>query len=478
MHTADQAAHDQKAESRQPWFPLILLSLAQFMVVLDVTVVNVALPSIGEDLGFAAGDLQWVVTAYVLFTGGLLLLGGRAADMLGRRRVFLTGLVIFTAASLASGLAASPGQLIVSRAVQGLGAAMLSPAALSLITATYSGAQRTTALTIWGAIAASGAAAGMLFGGMLTTWLSWEWIFYINVPVGIATGLLSLRAIAPAAGSGGLRRLDLLGALTLVSGLVLLVYAIQGTDTAGWGSPETLSLFGASAVLLAGFIAAERSARQPLVPPATWRVRTLVSAAGLMLGAMGFLAGYIFLGSLYMQGSLGMSALETGLAFLPLAVVIGLGSHVAPQLLARLGARAVAIVGLLAMAGGAGLLASAPDQASYAGDLLPGLLVGGIGIGLVFVTIQVTGMSEVRSETAGLASGMITTAHEIGAALGVAVLSAVAASAGEGAAALASPAGFEAGITVAGSIALGLAVIAAATVPAIRPVAPAQVSIH
>src|SRR5215207_4277169 len=241
MHTADQAAHDQKAESRQPWFPLILLSLAQFMVVLDVTVVNVALPSIGEDLGFAAGDLQWVVTAYVLFTGGLLLLGGRAADMLGRRAMFLTGLVIFTGASLASGLAASPGWLIGARAAQGLGAAMLSPAALSIVTTTYVGAQRTTALSAWGAIAAAGAAAGLLFGGMLTTWLGWEWVFFINVPVGIATALLTWHLVSPAAGSGGLRRLDVLGALTLVSGLVVLVYAIEGTSTHGWGSARTLA---------------------------------------------------------------------------------------------------------------------------------------------------------------------------------------------------------------------------------------------
>jgi EmrB/QacA subfamily drug resistance transporter len=470
---------DQQEQARQPWGVLILLSVAQFMVILDVTVVNVALPSIATDLNFAAGDLQWVVTAYVLFTGGLLLLGGRASDMLGRRRVFLTGLVIFTGASLASGLAASPGWLVGSRAAQGLGAAMLSPAALSIVTTTYVGAQRTVALSVWGAIAAGGAAAGMLFGGMLTSWLSWEWVFFINVPVGLVAAVLSLHLVESAPGSGGLRRLDVLGALTLVSGLVLLVYGIEETTTHGWGSARTLALFAGSATLLAGFVATERMARQPLVPPATWRLRSLTSAVTLMLGATGFLIGIIFLGSQYMQGALGWSALETGLAFLPLTVVIGLGAHIAPNLLTQLGARTVATVGLLLIAGGATLLASAPDQASYLPDLLPGFLIGGIGTGLVFVTIQVTGMSEVREEAAGLASGLITTAHEIGAALGVAVLSAVAIGTGTGAAAtLGSPGGYQDGLIVVAVGALALAALAAAVVPALRPASTAQVSIH
>jgi EmrB/QacA subfamily drug resistance transporter len=475
----DQSAPQQQADGRQPWSVLMLLAMAQFMVILDITVVNVALPSIGTDLAFAPGDLQWVVTAYVLFTGGLLLLGGRAADMLGRRAMFLTGLVIFTGASLASGLAASPGWLIGARAAQGLGAAMLSPAALSIVTTTYVGAQRTTALSVWGAIAAAGGAAGLLFGGMLTTWLSWEWVFFINVPVGIVTALLAWLLISPAAGSGGLRRLDVLGALTLVSGLVLLVYGIEETSTHGWGSARTLILFAGAATLLAGFLATERSVRQPLVPPATWRVRTLASATAMMLGATGSFIGIIFLGSLYMQGTLGWSALETGLAFLPLTVVIGAAAHVAPRLLTRLGARTVATGGLLLMAGAATLLAAAPDEASYLPDLLPGFLIAGVGTGLVFVTIQVTGMSEVQHETAGLASGLITTAHEIGAAVGVAVLSAVAIGTGADAAAtLGSASGYEDGLAVAALGMLALAVLAAAAVPALRPASAAQVSMH
>jgi MFS family permease len=257
--------------ARSPWTILVLLAVAQFMVILDITVVNVALPSIGRDLGFARGDLQWVVTAYVLFTGGLLLLDGRMADLLGRRRVFLSGLTLFTAASFASGLAVSPGAPIVSRAAQGLGAAMLSPAALSIITATYTGEQRTTALSAWGAIAAGGAAAGVLFGGVITTCLSWQWIFFINVPIGVATVILALRLVPNHRASAGfVRELDLAGALCLVGGLVVLVYAIEGTTTRGWGSARTLLLLALSAGLLTAFATLERRVLRPLVPPATW----------------------------------------------------------------------------------------------------------------------------------------------------------------------------------------------------------------
>jgi EmrB/QacA subfamily drug resistance transporter len=471
MHGRDTlAAQANRGIDRQPWSVLVLLSIAQFMVILDITVVNVALPSIGTDLHFTAGDLQWVISAYVLFTGGLLLLGGRAADILGRRPIFFAGLLIFTAASLASGLAASPAALIVARAVQGIGAAMLSPAALSIITTTYAGSQRTTALSAWGAIAAGGGVVGMVVGGMLTTWLSWEWIFFINVPVGLVVALLALRLVPTAPGAGGLDRLDVLGAIALVGGLVTLVYGIERTRTEGWGSAQTLILFGAAAALLATFVRIERGASQPLLPLSTWRSRTLSPSVALMLGATGFLVGVIFLGSLYMQGTLGYSALETGLAFLPLMVVIGVGAHLAPHLLGRFGARSVAAGGLLLMALAAGLLAAAPDRASYAPDLLPGLLITGTGVGLLFVTIQVTAMSEVREESSGLAAGLITTAHEIGAAFGVAVLTAVAIGTGEGAALSAGSAGgYEDGLIVSAAAALALAVLAVMAVPGVRP---------
>jgi EmrB/QacA subfamily drug resistance transporter len=470
--------HTETTANRTPWTILILLAVAQFMVILDITVVNVALPSIGRDLGFAPGDLQWVVTIYVLFTGGLLLLGGRMADLLGRRPVFLAGLTLFTAASLASGLAPTPEALIVSRAAQGLGAAMLSPAALSIITTSYSGAQRTTALSAWGAIGSGGAAAGVLFGGVLTSWLSWQWVFFINVPIGLVTALLSLRLVPtarPAAGS--VRELDLPGAAAVVAGLVLLVYAVEGTGTHGWGSARTLGLLAVAAGLLAAFAAIERQASRPLVPTATWQVRSLVSSATVMLGATGILVGTFFLNSLFLQNVLGASAIETGLAFLPLVVVIGLAAHVGPQLLMRVGARIVVVGALGLIAGGELLLAGASADASYATDLLPGFLMIGFGIGLTFVALSVTSMSEIRHERAGLASGLMTTAHEIGGAFGVAIFSAVALGAtGAGGAGFAD--GYGDGTVAGALIAATLALVAALAIPTFRPTAAHQAAMH
>jgi EmrB/QacA subfamily drug resistance transporter len=473
MHGKATQTFPGNGEGTSPWTVLILLAVAQFMVILDITVVNIALPSIGEDLDFAPGDLQWVVTAYVLFTGGLMLLGGRAADLFGRRNVFLAGLSVFTLASLGSGLAASPGMLIASRAAQGLGAAMLSPAALSILTATYTGPQRARALGIWGAIGGGGAAAGVLLGGILTSWMGWESVFFINLPVGLV-GLGVARHLLPAdTGSGGLKRLDVPGAAALVSGLIVLVYAIEGTGTHGWGSARTLLLFVAAGILLVAFLAIERGARHPLVPLATWRSRTLSSGMGLMLGVTGLFVGVIFLSSLYLQSALGASAIETGLAFLPMTVTIGLAAHLSGHLLGQFGTRLVAISGLLLIAAGAALLSSAPADASYATDLLPGFLVIAVGVGLEFPTIQVSAMSEVRTEMAGLASGMMTTGHEIGSAFGVAVLSAVATGAG----ALGSAVGYGDGLTVVALGSLALAGLAAATVPTFRPTG-AVVSIH
>jgi EmrB/QacA subfamily drug resistance transporter len=471
---ADGPADLRPAEvPRRSWALLFVLCAAQFMVVLDMTVANVALPSIAADLGFAPGDLQWVVTAYLLFTGGLLLLGGRTADLLGHRRVFLTGLAIFTVASLASGLAPSPAALIAARAAQGLGAALLTPGALSIITTTYTGAQRTAALSAWGALASAGAAAGLVLGGMLTTWLSWEWVFLINMPVGVAAGLLSLHLVPPAPPiASRRRRLDLPGAASVVAGLVVLVYALEGTAEHGWGSARTLVLLALAGGLLATFATIERSAAQPLLPPQTWRVRSLVAAAALMLGATGIMVGTFFLNSLYLQNALGWSALESGFAFLPLIVAIGIASHLAACVLARAGSRAVAVTGLALITVGALLLAMAPDRASYAGDLLPGFLVLGLGIGLVFPTASVTAMSEVDAERAGIASGLMSTAHELGAALGVAVLSAVAASAPDAAA------GYGDGFLVAAGIAAGLAVLALLVVPSLRPARSVSAAIH
>jgi MFS family permease len=351
---------------------------------------------------------------------------------------------------------------------------MLSPAALSIITTTYTGAQRTTALTVWGAIGAAGAAAGVLFGGMLTTWLSWEWIFFINVPVGAVAAVVAWRLIPRSTGRiARFGELDLAGALTLVAGLLALVYAIAGVTTHGWGSARTLGLFGIGTALLAAFLWIERSAKRPLVPPATWRVRSLVSSATMMFGATGLMVGAFFLSSLYLQHVLGASALETGLAFLPFTVIIGLAAHVGSQALGRFGGRSVVVTGLLLTSGGALLLALAPDQADYLPHILPGLLVIGFGIGFVLISVQVTAMADVTHDDAGLASGLMQTAHEVGAAMGVAVLATVATSATGG-----FPAGFGDAFATAAAIAAGLAGLALLTVPAIRPAADARLAAH
>ena len=479
MHSDRSQPIAGSAPDQKSWTILALLAVAQFMVVLDITVVNVALPSIGQDLGFAVGDLQWVVTAYVIVSGGLLLLGGKMADLLGRRTVFLAGLSIFTLASLASGLSGSPEVLIASRAAQGLGAALLSPAALSIITTTYGGSQRTAALSLWGAIGAGGAAAGMLFGGMLVTWLSWEWIFFVNVPIGIGSALIGLGVLPGARPNRKpLRRLDVSGALTVVAGLALLVYAIEGTGTHGWDSARTLLLVALSGGMLALFAQIERGASDPLVPAATWRIPSLVSGALVMLGATGILVGTFFLNSMLLQHVLGASPLQTGLAFLPLAIMIGFAAHSAPHLLSRFGARAVIVGGLSLIAGGNLLLAGATGEADYVADVLPGLLLIGFGIGFAFVAASVAAMADVHEDEAGLASGLMTTAHEIGAAFGVAIFSSVAFGSGSLGAGAAFVEGYGEGALAGALIAAVLAALAIATVPAIKPSAGRRVALH
>jgi EmrB/QacA subfamily drug resistance transporter len=465
--------------TQRSWSLLALLCVAQFMVVLDITVVNVALPSIDAELHFAPGDLQWVITAYVLFTGGLLMVGGRLTDLLGRRKLFLAGLLLFTGASLASGLAPSPGALVAARAAQGLGAAMLTPAALSIITTSYSGAQRATALSIWGVIGSAGAAVGVVVGGMLTTWLSWEWVFFVNVPVGAAAAVIALRLVPRAPTADADRgQLDLPGAVSLVAGLATLVYALDGATDDGWASTRTLVLLALSGALLATFAAVERLAANPLVPPRMWSIRPLVSSAGVMLGATGILIATFFLNSLYLQNVLGWSALESGLGFLPLAVAIGLFAHAAAHLLPRAGSRVVTVTGLALMAAGALVLTAAPDRADYALDLLPGLVAIGAGVGLVFPAVSVTGMSEIRHEEAGLASGLMSTAHELGAALGVAVFSAIALGTAGEAAGAGFAGGYESGFEAAAVIAAALGLAAAVAVPALRPAGPVPGAMH
>ena len=465
--------HAEDPTDRISWWILSFIGVAQFMVILDVTVVNIALPSISKGLSFSATDLQWVVTVYVLFTGGLMLLGGRSADLFGRRRMFLIGLLVFTAASLTSGLAWSPHALIVSRAAQGFGAALLLPSALAIITTTYSGHQRTVALAVWGAIGSAGVAIGVLLGGIITTAFGWEWIFFINVPIGLvvaagAVRLVPARHSVPSEGA----TLDLLGAATLLVGLMTLVYGVVGTAQHGWASGRTLLLLGVAAASLAAFVGIERRGAKPLVPPATWRVRSLVSSAAVMLGTTGVLVGAFYLNTLYLQNVLGYSALKTGLSFLPLALVILAAAHLASHLLSHAGSRIVAVVGLVMTAVGALLLALAPDRATYLTNMLPGFLLLGAGVGLVFVAVTVTAMADVGHEEAGLASGIMTTAHELGAALGVAVLAAVATSNGN------PVSGYGNAFFVAAAIASLLAVVAAFALPVLRPAPGTHVSMH
>ncbi|HWI75428.1 MAG TPA: MFS transporter [Baekduia sp.] len=463
---------------RRPWSVLALLVVAQFMVILDITIVNVALPSIGRALDFTPSGLPWVVTTYVLCSGGLLLVGGRLADLVGRRRTFLAGLSLFTLASLACGLAPSAGTLIVARAFQGAGAALMTPSALAILTTTYVGAQRATALSIWGAVASAGVGIGVIAGGMLTTWLSWEWVFLVNVPVGVVTVALTPRVIpasAAAAAGGGLRDLDLPGAAAVVAGLVALVYAISGAADHGWASARTLGLGAVALLLLGAFAAIERRVARPLLAPAIWRVPTVTTGAVFMLCATGLMTGTFFLNSVYLQGVLGWSALETGLAFLPLVGAIGLGVHATSRAVARVGSRALIAGGLALVGAGALLLALAPDDARYAADVLPGLLVVGLGVGLAFPAVSIAAMSDVDHARAGSASGLLSTAHEVGAALGVAVLSSVAAS---GAGAAGFGAGYGDAFLVAAIVAGVLAALAVVAVPVVRPAPGAHVGVH
>ncbi len=459
------------------WSLLIVLAIAQFMVIIDATVVNVALPSIGRALRFATpADLQWVVTAYVLVTGGLTLLGGRMADLLNRRRLFLTGLLLFTAASLGTGLAPSPPLLILSRAGQGLGAAMLTPAALSILTTAYSGTQRTTALAVWGALGAAGAAVGVVLGGILTSWLGWQWVFFINVPIGMVAAAIAL-FIVPISprGSGRVRDLDIAGGLLLIGGLLLLVLTITAGAAHGWGSGQMLLTLVVAAALLATFGFVERKVRQPIIPPRTWRIRSLVLGNAVYLGASAVMGGAFFLTTLFIQRDLGLPAWQTGLAFLPLAVAVGVGGRVASALVAHAGSKAALLLGLVIEGGGALLLASAPADATYFANVLPGLVAIGAGLGFSFVAAPLIVMSKVTSENSGMASGLMQTAHEIGISLGVATLSAVA-TAASATSGLAT--GYRQGMLVAALIAGLLAVLTLVAMPAVWPSGTARRRMH
>ncbi len=405
---------------------LVLLALTQFVIVLDASIVNVALPSIGRALDFSQDNLSWVVNAYTLTFGGFLLLGGRLADLLGRRAVFIGGLALFSVASLLGGLAQSDTWLIAARAVQGLGAALISPAALSLVTTIFrEGAERNRALGVWGAVAGSGGAAGVLLGGALTQWISWEAVLFVNVPIGLIAAAAAPRLL-PESRDAETRYFDFQGAVLVTAGLALLVYALVDANNAGWGTFHTIGLGGIALGLLGAFVAWEARAPKPLMPFSIFRLRTLRGAnvVGLLLG-LALFAMFFFL-SLYMQQVLGYDALKTGVSYLPLALMIIASAGVASQLTTRIGFKPVLITGYLMLTGGLVWFSQASAGGSYLGDVLFPSLVVGFGLGLAFVPVTIAAVMGTKPDEAGLASGLINTSQQVGGALGLAILSAIA----------------------------------------------------
>jgi EmrB/QacA subfamily drug resistance transporter len=401
--------------------------MAQFMVILDATIVNVALPSIQADLGMSEADLQWVVNAYALTFGGFLLLGGRAGDLAGRKLVFLTGVVIFSAASLACGLAPTSEFLIVFRGVQGLGAALIAPAALSIITTTFAeGPERTKAMGVWAAIAVGGGAVGLVLGGMLTDWLSWPWIFFVNVPVGVAVFAAAWRLVPESKDEHAHKAFDLAGAVTVTSGLLALVYGIVKAQEKGWTSLHTGGFFAVAFALIAAFLVIEKRSAEPLVRLSIFRISTVRSANVTMFLVAAGLFAMFFFNTLYLQRVLGYSALEAGLAFLPFTAGIVIGAGLSQGLVPRLGAREVPLIGMPMAIAGMLLFTRLEPGGSYVTDFLPGVMLASIGMGLTFVPITLIATSGISMDDAGLASGLFNTSQQIGGALGLAVLSTLA----------------------------------------------------
>ena len=464
---------------RKSWLVLALALAAQILVVLDISVVNTALPSIGRDLNLSGSDMQWVVTAYLMMSGGALLFGGRVADLLSRKLVFLTGLTVFTIASIISGLASGAGELIAARAGQGLSAALMTPAALSIIMTTYSGAQRRLGLTLWGAVGSLGVAAGVLLGGALTTWAGWQTIFWINAPIGALALLAGLKLIPAVPSSRAtIKQFDVPGAATVIGSLAALIYGLGATEQHGWTSTRVLVAFATSAALAVAFKLRENRAQHPLVPPQTWKVKPLVAGTTVMLGVTGILVGTVFLTSIFVQTVMDYSALKAGVAFVPFALAITAGTIVARHAMAHGTPRAIAAIGLLIVAAGAVLLSQASAGSSFATGLLPGLAIIGLGVGMVFAPVSVTAMAGIPPQHAGMASGFLMTGHEVGAALGVAVLSAVASTAGSLASSNGVVEGFGRGFVAAAGVAAVLALFAYLRMPAARAEGGAGMHMH
>lgn len=476
MSSASAPATEQTPDPRR-WAALVVLAAAQFMVVLDASIVNVALPSIKDDLGFSESGLPWVVNAYTLAFGGFLMLGGRAADLFGRRRVFIVGLAVFSIASLVGGFATSSGWLIAARGVQGLGAAILSPAALSIVTTTFTeGAERNKALGIWGALAGAGGAVGVLMGGVLTSGLGWEWVLFVNAPIGVAAIVAAKRLVRESHGEER-TSMDIAGAFSITAGLVVLVYALVDANDAGWGSGQTIGLLALSVVLLATFVVVELRTRHPIMPLTIFRNRNVASAdaVALLVGASLFSMFYFI--SLYLQQVLGDSALEAGLSYLPLSVAIITSAGVASQLVTRIGPKPVLVSGLVCTTVGLLLFTQVSAGGSFTGDVLIPSLIVAVGLGLSFVSLTIVAVSGVTHHEAGMASGLLNTAQQVGGALGLAVLSSVATArtgsvGGFGPGALTE--GFQSAFAVgAGFAALGV-VLALLFVPHVKPEAVAE----
>ena len=453
---------------RRKWLALALLSAVQFMVVLDIAIVNVALPSIQVDLGFSQENLQWVISAYALVFGGFLLLGGRAADLLGRRRIFLAGTIVFTISSLLAGLAWSEASLIGARAFQGLGAAVITPAALSILSTTFvEGRERNIALGVWGAVGGFGAAAGVLMGGVLTDALSWEWIFLVNIPVGL-TALVLAPILLKESRDASVKSFDALGAVLVTSGLSSLVYAITQAATDGWLAGRTVAFFTASIALLVGFVAWEVRHPEPLMRFGILRTKTVTGAnvAGFILGTATF--SLFLMLTLYMQQVLGYSPMKTGVAYLAVAGTAIFTSAIAAQLVTRIGVKPVLVVGMASLTAGLVYFTQVSVDGSYLADLLPGFLLIAVGLGFSFVPISIAALAGIQPAEAGLASGLINTSQQIGGALGIAALSTIATSrtedaiAGGSTQAAALVSGFH-GAFLAGVILAAIGIVAALT---------------
>jgi EmrB/QacA subfamily drug resistance transporter len=411
------------------WLVLAIVCVAQFMVVLDATVVNVALPTIQRDLHFSTSDLQWIINAYTLVFGGFLLLGGRASDLLGRQRLFIAGVVIFTVASAINGLATSSGVLIAGRGLQGLGAAFVSPAALSVLTTTFDeGAERTKALGVWSAIAAGGGAVGLILGGALTEYLSWRWVFFVNLPVGVGATIAALRFVPNSRAEQRPATYDAAGAVTVTGGLLVLVYAIVKAQAYGWGSARTVGLFVAAIVLLAVFVAIERRSPAPLIRLGIFRLRSLTGSNGAMLLVAAGLFAMFYFASLYQQQILGYSPLEAGFAFVPFTLGIIVGAGLSQALIRKLGVRVVTYVGLTLGVAGLLYFTRLPTNGTYLRDLLPTIAITSIGMGLTFVPLTLLATTNIDAADAGLASGLLNTSQQVGGSLGLAILSTLAAS--------------------------------------------------